>query len=135
MRNALSLHRHRTPNELDVLRPPPDAAAGTHASDHNAVYLMHNRGASEHARERRRQKAERRRRREVLDAKGKKSKDKDGSGVQYNRSQTQSHELAFFYPIPIWIGFGACVTTPFIVNGTCAAVSVFFFPWLCGQAY
>jgi hypothetical protein len=79
---------------------------------------MHNQKASEHARERRRQKAERRRRREVLDAKGK-DKDKDG----YNRSRT--HELAFFYPVPLLIGFGSCVTGPFVVNGACAAVSVF----------
>ena len=89
---------------------------------------MHNREASEHARERRRQKAERRRRREVLDSKGKdKDKDKDGSGApRYNRSQTQPHELAFFYPVPLWIGFGSCVTVPFVVNNPCATVSVLF---------
>ena len=121
------MHRHRTTNELDVLRPPPDAAAGTHASDHNAVYLIRNRTSSDQARKRRRQKAERRRRREELDAEGK-DKDKDGSGVpRYNRSQTQSHELAFFYPVPLWIGFGSCVTVPFVVNSPCAIVSVLFF--------
>ncbi|KAH0835046.1 hypothetical protein J3R83DRAFT_10783 [Lanmaoa asiatica] len=110
LRHALSLHRHRTANELDVLQPPPDAAAGTHASDHNAVYPSHNRNASERARERRRQKAERRRRREALDAMDNGKGKAVPAVLRYNRTpsqtrtqtQTQTHELAFFYPVPLW---------------------------------
>lgn len=125
LRHALSLHRHRTTDELDVLRPPSDAAASTHPSDHNAVYPMHNRKASERARERRRQKAERRRRRQALDA-------KDASAVSRYNNCSQSHALAFFYPVPLWIGVASCVTVPFVVdNGACATVRCFalFFTW------
>ncbi|KAF8438942.1 hypothetical protein L210DRAFT_2235973 [Boletus edulis BED1] len=122
LRNALSLHRHR---EEDVLVPPPDAAAGTHASDHNAVYI--NRKASEHARQRRRQKAERRRRRAALDAKDKdEPKGAPGALIRSNRNETDrgTHELAFFYPIPLYIGVGACVGTPLLIDGgACATVS------------
>lgn len=134
LRNALSRYRSHTTNEPDVLRPPPDAAAGTHASDHNAVYLNHT--ASEHARQRRRRKAERRRQRQrELDAKGKEKDEPRTIVARYRRretrtqreSETDTHELAFFYPVPLWIGPGSCVTVPFVVDGgACATVSYSF---------
>ncbi|KAI9461336.1 hypothetical protein HD554DRAFT_2028306 [Boletus coccyginus] len=137
LRNALSLHRRRTTKEVDILRPPPDAAAGTHASDHNAVYLIHHQKASEHAREQRRQEAERRRRREALDAK---HEDEDEpAALRYNRSQTRAHGLAFLYPVPMRARVASCVTVPSVVeNGACATVSIllaYSLPFLRGEVY
>ncbi|KAF8548607.1 hypothetical protein OG21DRAFT_1422787 [Imleria badia] len=128
LRNALSRSRNHMTNELDVLQPPLDAVAGTHASDHNAVYLNHK--ESERARARRRQKAERRRQRqEELDAKIKEKDTARTTVVRDKRRQTQTetHELAFFYPVPLWIGLGSCVNVPFVVDGgACATVSFGF---------
>ncbi|KIK81036.1 hypothetical protein PAXRUDRAFT_15460 [Paxillus rubicundulus Ve08.2h10] len=109
LRRALSSH---TPVAHSALRPPSEAAVGTHPSDHNAVFAMHNAKASLRAREQRQQKTERRRLREEREMQ---AVNRDG-----RRSLGPVHGQAFLYPVPLYYApIGGCVLY----------VGVFFMGW------
>ncbi|KAF9222788.1 hypothetical protein BS17DRAFT_755176 [Gyrodon lividus] len=117
LRRALALH---IPATNTTLQPPNEAAVGTHPSDHNAVFAMHNVKASLRARERRRQKAERRQRREQ----------REMQAANGRRSGVPDHSQAFLYPVPMYyVPIGGCVVAAGgVVDGgggfgsACAAV-------------
>ncbi|KIJ63482.1 hypothetical protein HYDPIDRAFT_168332 [Hydnomerulius pinastri MD-312] len=107
LRRAFS-HRHAL-NVNAFLRPPSEAAVGTHPSDHNAVFPMHNTKSAQRARERRKQKAARRQLREQQEARQ----------ASRSRRVDPAHEQAFFYPVPLFYVYpaGCVVAAGGIVNG------------------
>ncbi|KAF8076954.1 hypothetical protein FPV67DRAFT_440215 [Lyophyllum atratum] len=140
------------------LVPPPreDLLAGTHPSDHNAVFLFHRKHAGEAAQQRRREKFKKRQEREAQEAakaaKGK-GKGKVRSGEKGEKAgmtaeerrradeRAYGHDPAFLVPVPLYYGYGyglGCAAyagnVVYASNGGgiggCAAVRVRF--WTCG---
>lgn len=92
-----------------TLQPPETATPGTHPSDHNAVFAMHNHRSALNARERRQQKSERRRRREAREAT---EGGKSAPDVQHvcDRDRDRNHPEPFLYPIPLYyVPIAGCV--------------------------
>lgn len=86
-----------SPASLSHLHPPnrDDLLGATHPSDHNAVYAIQHKGASEAARKRRLEKIARRRKRDEETAKkeGRSSGSGDGG---------YGHSPAFLVPVPVY---------------------------------
>jgi hypothetical protein len=105
------------------LVPPndPDLLAGTHPSDHNAVFAFHHKKMSESARNARQKKIEKRKKRdEELARKGK----MDPRSIERSRA----HDSAFLMPVPLFFygaGFGGCAAFGGVVYSGCAAVGAF----------
>jgi hypothetical protein len=103
----------------------PDLLAGTHPSDHNAVFAFHHKKMSESARKARQKKIEKRRERDAeLARRGK----MDPESIERSRGH-RGHDAAFLMPIPLFFygsGVGGCAAYGGIVSsGSCAAVGVF----------
>jgi hypothetical protein len=114
------------------LIPPndPDALAGTHPSDHNAVFALHQKGRSDLDRNARLAKFIKRRQRDAeLSSKG--------NGPGNSHLFVHHPEIAFLTPIPLFVASAGCVSWGGGVDGKsagCAAVSFLFvcllgYPW------
>jgi hypothetical protein len=91
-----SEHSKRVASFLD----PPEGSESrpaSHPSDHNAVFAMHRRAASESARKARQAKIQSRRARDGEKAKKGKASEKDVK-------KDLGHEAAFLYPVPLYYG-------------------------------
>jgi hypothetical protein len=112
-----SAHEH---SDADSPLAPPareDALAGSHPSDHNAVYSLTNKEKSELARAMRRAKVQRRQLREQKDSGGRKDLDGKTRGVL--------HEPAFLVPVPLWYGYASCAGwSAGVINGAPGAAWV-----------
>jgi hypothetical protein len=110
------------------LIPPndPDLLAGTHPSDHNAVFAFNHKKMGDTARKARQKKIEKRKERDAeLARRGK----MDPQSIERSRG----HDAAFLMPVPLFFygsGVGGCAAYGGIVSsGGCAAVGVFSFFW------
>jgi len=127
---AKLVSQHLAPRTPPSSLAPPankDLLAGTHPSDHNAVFTFHHKATSDAARKKRTAKVAARQVRDMNRAKK--------AGVQ-DATHVDRHpfpaETAFLIPIPVYFygqGLGeGCVSYGGAVNGGCAAVSSFPLP-------
>jgi hypothetical protein len=117
------------------LVPPDDKdlLAGTHPSDHNAVFSFQHKAMSDAARKKREAKFAARKERDLTLARKDKGHVEGRSTSKADEGGGDSHSAAFLVPIPIYYaGFGGCFAYGGAVDGhhsACAAVSR-----LCSQS-
>jgi hypothetical protein len=117
------------------LVPPDDEdlLAGTHPSDHNAVFSFQHKAMSDAARKKRAAKFTARKERDLALARKGKGHERGESTSRAGESGRYLHGAAFLLPIPIYFaaeGFGGCFAYGGAVDGHyggCAAVSLCFF--------